>query len=338
MTSQTGGTQADLMRLVNGYQVSAALSVAVELGIPDLIGDSERSVTELAPESGAHEEALYRLLRALASVGVMREHPGRIFSMTQLGQGLRRDAPGSLAGWVRHVGAPYYWGAWANLLHSVKTGENAFKALYGTDVWSYRAERPRENELFNGAMRSLTGAQTAALLSTYDFARFATIADVGGGTGALLAAILQRCPHSKGILFDLEHVVAGAPSELERTGVADRCTIVPGSFFETVPPGADAYIMKSILHDYTDERAAEILRVCRKAASSSVMLLVIERVVGPPNEDPQTKFSDLNMLVAPDGRERTEAEWRELFAAGGFHLERALPTPSGFRVIEGTPA
>ncbi len=338
MTLQSDGSTAELMRMVNGYQISAALSVAVELGIPDLIGDTEVSTVELAAAAGADERALYRLLRALASVGVLREHPGRRFTLGQAGQVLRTDVPGSLAGWVRHVGAPYYWNTWANLLHSVRTGENAFKALYGTDVWSYRAERPRENELFNAAMKALTGAQTMALLSTYDFARFGTIADVGGGTGALLGAILNRCPHSKGILFDLEHVVAGASEELEHAGVAGRCAIVAGSFFETVPPGADAYVMKSILHDYTDDRATEILRNCRKAASSGVMLLVIERVVGPPNEDPQTKFSDLNMLVAPDGRERTEAEWRELFSAGGFRLERAIPTPSGFRVIEGTPA
>ncbi|MBI5289471.1 MAG: methyltransferase [Chloroflexi bacterium] len=337
MTTQTGSTPADLVRMVNGYQVSQALAVAAELGIADLIGDMEVSVGELAAAAEAHEDALYRLLRALASVGVLHEHPGRHFSMTQLGQGLRRDAPGSIAGWVRHMGAPYYWNAWSNLLHSVRTGENAFKALYGTDVWSYRSERPRENDLFNAAMASLTGSQTIALLSSYDFSRFGTIADVGGGNGALLAHILQRCPHSKGILFDQEHVVSGAPAELSRAGVDDRCAVVAGSFFETVPPGADAYIMKSILHDYTDDRAAEILRVCRKATSSGVMLLVIERVVGPPNEDPQTKFSDLNMLVAPDGRERTEAEWRELFAAGGFRLERAIPTPSGFRVIEGVP-
>ena len=337
MAPQSDGSTADLLRLVNGYQVSQALSVAVELGIPDLIGDVEVSAGELAAGAGADEASLYRLLRALASVGVLREHPGRRFTIAPLGQGLRADAPGSIAGWVRHVGAPYYWNAWANLLHSVRTGENAFKSLYGTDVWSYRAERPKENALFNAAMAALTGAQTAALLSTYDFARYGTIADVGGGTGALLGAILQRCPHSKGILFDLEHVVAGARPELERAGVADRCAIVPGSFFETVPPGADAYIMKSILHDYTDDRAAAILRTCRTASSSGVVLLVIERVVGPPNEDPLTKFSDLNMLVAPDGRERTEAEWRELFSAGGFRLERAIPTPSGFRVIEGVP-
>jgi hypothetical protein len=223
-------------------------------------------------------------------------------------------------------------------LHSIRTGENAFKALHGADVWSYRSTRPRENELFNAAMLGNTSIQTAGLLAAYDFSRYATIADVGGGTGALLAAILQRCPNSKGILFDLEHVVSSAHTELERADVADRCRIVAGSFFDGVPAGADAYIMKSILHDYTDDRATQILRKCREVTSSGVTLLVIERVVGPPNEDPITKFSDLNMLVAPDGRERTEAEWRELFAAGGFRLERAMPTPSGFRVIEGTPA
>jgi hypothetical protein len=337
MVVSGGGTTAELMRLVNGFQVSAALSVFAELGIADLLRDGEVPVAELAAATSTHEDSLYRLLRALASVAVVSEHPQRRFSLAPLGQALRTDQAASVAGWARHVGMPYYWDAWSNLLHSVRTGENAFKALHGTDVWSYRSSRQRENEIFNAAMLGNTSIQTSGLLAAYDFSRYATIADIGGGTGALLAAILQRCPHSKGILFDLEHVVAAAMPELQRADVAERCRIVSGSFFDSVPAGADAYIFKSILHDYTDTRATEILRRCREVMSSGVTLLVIERVVGPPNEDPQSKFSDLNMLVAPDGRERTEPEWRELFAAGGFRLERAIPTPSGFRVIEGTP-
>lgn len=337
MTQQTGVSPLDLIRLANGFQISQALSVCVELGIPDRIGEGEAGVHELAVAAGAHEDALYRLLRALATVGVLDERPERRFALTPLGRMLRSDVPLSAAGWVRFIGRPYYWNAWSNLVHSIRTGENAFRAREGVDVWRYRAAHPEENEIFNAAMAAVTGLTTLALLGSYDFGRHATLCDIGGGTGAFLAAVLARHPAVRGIVFDQAHVAAGARQYLERAGVADRCTIVAGDMFEGVPPGADAYAMKSILHDWEDAECLRILAACRRASGAATRLLVMDRVVGPPNEDPHSKFIDLNMLVSPGGRERTEAEWRALLAAGGFRIERIHPAGPAPAIIEALP-
>jgi hypothetical protein len=329
---------ATLRRLVNGYRVSQAISVAARLGIADLLADRARSSDELAAETDSHPDTLYRLLRALASVGVLREEDGRRFSLTDVGDGLRSDAPNEIAGWAAFAGRPSIWQAWAELLHTVRTGENAFRHVHGTDVWSWRAERPEENAAFDRAMMSLTGSANQALVEAYDFGRFATIVDVGGGTGALLSAILAASPRSSGVLFDQPHVVAGAADVLGAAGVGDRCRIVAGSFFDEVPRGGDAYVLKAIVHDWEDEEAIAILRGCRAAMSETAVLLVIERELGPPNAEPETKFSDLNMLVMPGGRERTLDEFGELFEAAGLRLAGATPTAAALSVIEALPA
>jgi hypothetical protein len=323
-----------LGRLLMGAQVSQAIHVAAKLGIADLLSDGPRTSEELAAETGAHAESLYRLLRALASVDVFREDEEQRFALTPVGELLRPDVPGSLHGWAAFVGRPYIRAAWSDLEHSIRTGETAFRHVHGTDVWSYRAEYPEESEIFDRAMESLTGSSNRALLDAYDFARFETVADVGGGNGALLAALLGHYPAMRGILFDQPHVVANARSTLAAAGVAGRCTVVAGSFFEEVPTGADAYAMKSILHDWDDPEAGAILRVCRSAMAASARLLLVERIVGAANEDPRTKFSDLNMLVAPGGRERTIEEWRTLLESAGFALDGTTPTASGLSVLE----
>jgi hypothetical protein len=322
-----------LRRLGIGFQISQAIHVAARLGIADLLAGGARTSDELAEETGTHADSLYRLLRALATVGVLHEEPGRRFALTPLGEPLRSDAEGSLAGWARFMGRPYFWEAWTALEHSVRTGENAFRAVHGTDVWSYRSEHPEESALFDGAMAALTGAANRAVLAAYDFARFGTLADIGGGNGTLLAAILSANPGMRGILFDQPHVVAGATDVL--APVADRCTVVSGSFFESVPAGADAYLLKWIIHDWEDPEATAILRTCRAALDGGT-ILVIERVVGPPNEDPATAFGDLNMLVAPGGRERTLDEFERLFADAGLALAGSTPTASGSHVIQAT--
>jgi hypothetical protein len=324
-----------LRRLGIGFQVSQAIHVAARLGIADLLAGGARTSDELAEETGTHADSLYRLLRALATVGVLHEEPGRRFALTPLGEPLRSDAEGSLAGWARFMGRPYFWEAWTALEHSVRTGENAFRAVHGTDVWSYRSEHPEESALFDGAMAALTGAANRAVLAAYDFSRFGTLADIGGGNGTLLAAILSANPGMRGILFDQPHVVAGATGVL--APVADRCTVVSGSFFESVPAGADAYLLKWIIHDWEDPEATAILSTCRAALDGGT-ILVIERVVGPPNEDPATAFGDLNMLVAPGGRERTLDEFERLFADAGLALAGSTPTASGSHVIQATAA
>ena len=314
-----------LRRLINGYQVSQAIHVAATLGIADLLAGGPRGVGDLATAVGADEETLYRLLRALAAEGVFHEEADRIFALTPLSEFLRSDVPASFHGWAAQVGRPYYWQAWSNLLHSVRTGENAFSGLYGEDIWTYREQRPEENAIFNGAMTSLSGMGNAAILQAYDFGGLDSIADIAGGQGALLAAILQQYPTLTGVLFDRPHVVSGAAPLLTTVGVANRCRVVSGSFFESVPEGCGAYMMKMILHDWDDERSIAILRVVRAAARRDSRLLVIDAVIGPPNTDAASKFQDLNMLVGPGGRERTEAEFASLFEAAGFKLTRAVP-------------
>jgi hypothetical protein len=270
-------------------------------------------------------------------VDVVHEEDGRRFSLTELGGGLRRDVPDSLAGWAVLIGQPYFWHSWGELLHSVRTGENAFRHLHGTDVWEYRSTRPELAAGFDAAMTALTRHVDRALLDAYDFGRFGTIVDVGGNRGALLAAILREHPDARGVLFDQGHVVAGAPALLEAAGVADRVRIEAGSFFDAVPEGGDAYLLKSIVHDWEDAEAEAILRVVRRAMAPEGTLLVLERVLAPPNEGPDGKFSDLNMLVMPGGRERTLDEYAALFARAGFELVRELPSAAGTSVVEGRP-
>jgi hypothetical protein len=326
---------ATLLRLVNGYYVSQAIHVAATLGIADLLADGTRTSDELANEAGADPDTLYRLLRALASVGVFHEGDDRAFSLTPLGELLRSDVPGSLHGWAAYAGRPYFWAAWAELLHSVRTGENAFRHVYGQDIWSYRADRPDESALFDGAMKALTEASNAALIDAFDFSRFEMLVDVGGGNGALLASVLAANPALQGVLFDQAHVVAGADQVLEAAGVANRCRIESGDFFAAVPEGGDAYLLKSIVHDWEDEESSAILRVVRAAMPEGATLLVVERDLGAPNEDAPAKFSDLNMLVGPGGRERTQDEYASLFESTGFRLIGVTPTARTHAVFEG---
>jgi hypothetical protein len=335
MADQDQRPALELRRLANGFQVTQAIHVAATLEIADLLADGPRSSDGLAAATGSDPDALYRLLRALAAVGVFREEEDRRFAQTELSEGLRSDAPDGIAGWAAFVGRPSYWQAWGNLLHSVRTGENAFRHVHGTDVWSYRAERPEENAVFNRAMQALTRSSNQALVEAYDFGRFGTIVDVGGGNGTLLALLLARYPSLEGVLFDQPHVVAGAGEALGAAGVADRCRVVAGSFFDGIPAGADAYVLKAIIHDWQDEESVAILRRCREVVPDSGALLVIERVLGPPNADAAAKLSDLNMLVAAGGRERNLDEFESLFAATGFRLAGATPTGSGLSVIEG---
>jgi hypothetical protein len=327
-----------LRRLVNGYQVTQAIHVAAVLGIADLLADGPRSSDDLAAATETHPGALYRLLRALDSVGVFREEEGRRIALTELGACLRSDAPEPVGGWAAFVGEPYQWQAWGALEHSVRTGENAFRHVHGIDSWTYRERHPELSASFDRAMTSLSRQVVGAVLDAYDFGRFGRVVDVGGGNGAFLAAILARYPTARGVLFDQPHVVSGAGPILKAAGVADRCQVVGGSFFETVPAGGDAYILKAILHDWEDEPCLQILQTCRRAMAEGTGLLVIERELGWPNQDPDAKFSDLNMLVGPMGQERTPAEYAALFAKGGFRFVGVTPSAVGTGVYEGVAA
>jgi hypothetical protein len=316
----------ELRRLINGYQVSQALHVLAELGIPDRLADGPLSAEELATLVGASDEPLYRLLRAVAAIGVLEELPGRRFRLTELGEGLRSDVPGSLAGWAAFIGRRSDWTGWARLIDGVRSGDFPFQLEHGTDPWSYRRAHPDEVPIFNRAMNSMSSQMAESVVAAYDFSRFGTVVDVGGGGGALIVEILSRNPAVRGVLFDEPHVVADARSYIEQAGLAGRCELVGGSFFETVPGGADAYLLKSVLHDWYDEDAERILKVCRAAMRPDALLLIVERLIGPPNEGAVAKLSDLMMLVAAGGRERTADEWETVLRASGFELRSIVPT------------
>jgi hypothetical protein len=328
-------TQA-LRRLVNGYQVTQAIHVAATLGIADLLRDGPLSSDELAERTSTHTRSLHRVLRALASVGVLHEGEDGRFALTELGDGLRSDAPEPVGGWAAYVGRPAHFQAWGALLHAVRTGENAFASVHGSDVWEYRSRHPDEGAAFDRAMTDGSLRANHELLEAYDFGRFGRVVDVGGGHGALLAAVLAANADVRGILFDQPHVVADAGPVLESAGVSDRCEVVAGSFFDAVPPGGDAYLLKAIVHDWEDDEALRILCNVRAAIADGGAVLVVERELGAPNAEPDAKFSDLNMMVGPGGRERTRDELAAMFAAAGFALDRVVPTDVGLNVFEGS--
>ncbi len=324
----------ELMGVVRGYQRSRALTVAAELGIADMLRDGPRSVDDLAAAASVHAPTLYRLLRALAAIGIFVEDADRHFGLSPMGEFLRRDHPLSADPAARMFGADYQWLSWGELQHSVQTGGNAAAHALGTDVWEYRRHHPEHGELFDATMRTLSRGDTAGLLAAHDFGRYPVIADIGGGTGAVLAALLSAHACARGILFDQPHVVAGADPVLRDAHVADRVSVVPGDFFDGVPEGADAYVLARILHDWDDDDAVRILQRVRDAMTPDCRLLIMDAVVGPPNEDPLVKFLDLMMLVSAGGRERTEAEWKQLLSEGGLTFVGATRATPNKHVIE----
>lgn len=311
-----------LKELVDGFKLAQAIYVAGELGIADLL---PRSAEELAAETGTDPTTLYRLLRALAAAGVFDEREGRVFALTPVGEALRADAEPALRDWVRHTARPVNWNAWAGLLESIRDGSNSFAAVHGENMWSWRAARPEEQAAFDRGMASLTDRETQGVLAAVDWSRFGTVVDVGGGTGALLTAIVASHPGVHGVLFDRAEVVAGV----------EGLDVVAGDFFKSVPEGGDAYVLKHISHDWGDEEFARILASIRRAAAVGSVVLVVDRDVGGPNDDLEAKLADLNMLVLPGGRERTEGELAALLEAAGFRYAGATPVGGSLRVFEG---
>ncbi len=339
MTRHDSSNTNALGRLIVGYRVSQALCVAAKLGIADLLSDGPRHIDDLAAATGTHARSLYRLLRVLASEGVFTEQGDGRFALTPVAESLRSDVAGSLRTRAMFDGMPGAWGAWGALLHSVRSGESAIEHSSGQDFFGYLKSHPDEAKIFNEVMAAQTSAAARAILEAYDFSKIGMLVDVGGGVGALLAAILQACPSMRGVLFDQRQVVANAQSRLNATGVLGRCETVGGNFFESVPAGGDAYILKHILHDWDEHNCQRILKNCRHAMAKEGRLLVIEILIPPGNEPHYGKFLDLQMLVLTSGgRERTQAEYRELFASAGFALSRVVPTKSDVFLIEGRPA
>ena len=337
MSADEPSPRDTLLRMTNAFQVSQAIHVAATLGISDLLEDGPTSVDELSQATGTHASTLYRLLRALASVGVFAEQPDGQFRSTPLAEHLRTDAPRSLRAWAMQIGQQYLWTSWGHLLHSVRTGEPAFPKLYGTTAWEYRQAHPEEDAIFNAAMTALSAGVVEAIVQSYDFSGMGVLVDVGGGEGVLLAAILAANPELRGILFDQPHVLTGANDLLERAGVADCCKVVSGNFFEVVPSGANAYLLKSVVHDWDDTATVKILRACRMAIADTGRLLVVEPIIRSGNEPDPAKYSDLNMLVMLGGQERTAEDFERLYAEAGFRLTDIIRTGSSMAIIEGVP-
>ncbi len=325
---------AQLLRMISGYWLSQGIYVAAKLGLADLLKAGPRSAADLALATKTHAPSLRRLLRALASVGVFAETDDGNFALSPLAEPLRSDLPGSQRALAVMNGEEHYR-AYGELLYSVQTGQPGFDKVYGLPVFDYLGQHPEQGALFDGAMTGVHGRETAAMIAAYDFSPYQTVMDIGGGNGTTLAAVLQRWPAIQGTLFDLPAVVERARPALTAAGVGKRCQTVGGSFFESVPAGQDIYMMRHIIHDWDDEKSRTILRNCRTAMGSrAAKLLLIENVIPPGNAPGFGKLLDLTMLVIPGGLERTEPEYRELFAACGFKLTQIIPTTADVSVIE----
>ncbi|KUL38709.1 methyltransferase [Streptomyces sp. NRRL F-4489] len=331
-----------MVTLAYGAMATHTVAAALRLGVFDRIGDGRATADELADRCAARPGELARLLRALTGLGLLTEpEPGR-FALTPAGAQARSDAPGSLHAVLQLFSDPMMLRAWERLDDSVRTGEPAFDTVHGTDFFGYLAERPALSERFNAAM-SQGSAHTAELLpAAYPFDRFRTVADIGGGDGTLLAGILRAHPGLRGILFDRPEGLAQAGPRLARDGLADRCALVTGDFFATAPEGADAYLLKSVIHDWNDERCARILGHIRRVVPDDGRLLILEPVLPErtgPGDDAISYLSDLNMLVNVGGRERTRDDFARLCEAAGFAVRSvtALPRPNRFSVIEAEP-
>jgi O-methyltransferase/methyltransferase family protein len=335
MTTPT--PEVRLSELLFGYRISQAISVATSLGVADALAAGGRRADDLAATLGADPVSLYRLLRLLAAAGVLEEDGDRRFTLTPVGELLRADAPGSMREPAILQGRPEVHSAYANLEQAIRTGENAFESHFGESVWAWRSGRPDEASQFNRAMAAWSTVVAPALAGAFDFGSAATVADIGGGSGALMAGVLAQHPGLRGIVFDQPGVVAEADPVLVQAGVRERADLVGGDFFVDVP-SADVYVMKSILHDWDDDESVRILRTIRSRAASTASLLLVERVLGGPNEDLPGKLSDLHMLVMPGGAERTLEEWRELLSAGGWALRGTTPLVAGWQLIEAATA
>lgn len=331
----------EMRRLLCGHMVSQALFVAAELQVPDLLADGPKGADELAEQTTCHAPSLRRLLRALAAFRIFLEREDGSFELTPLGATLRSDVPHSARATAIMFGAEHAR-SWVELVHSVRTGETAFDHIYGMGLFDYAAKHPRMAEIFNRVMTQSSTFMASDIVDSFDFAPYRTIVDVGGGHGQLLASILKTNVAGNGILFDLPQAVEEAGSLIEAEGVADRCELAAGNFFERVPKGGDLYILKSIIHDWDYEHSVKILTNCRRAMNAGGTLLVIERVmpdrVIPDPELEWTALMDLNMLVVAGGRERTESEYRQLFEAAGFSLTRMESMLIGMVLIRGAPA
>jgi hypothetical protein len=328
----------EIFKLIGGYRISQALYVVVEIGIFDLLAAGPKNCDELAAETNTHAPTLYRILRFLAGAGLFNEVGPQKFELTRLGCTLRTDVPGSPYSLARFLLSEFNWSPWGRLIHSVRTGETAFDHVHGMGVFEYFGKNAEASAIFNAAMTNSSARSGTGIVGRYDFSGLRKVVDVGGGHGFLLATILRANRTMRGVLFDLPDVVAGAGQVLESFAVRDRCEVVGGSFFDALPTGGDAYVLRQIVHDWDDNRALAILRNCHAAMNGIGKILVIEREIASHHREAMRVLHvDLEMLVNVGGVERTNAEYRSLFEKAGFRLTSIVPLMdvAGFSVFEG---
>ena len=326
---------ATLMQMIFGFALSRSIAVAAQLRVADQLKDGPKSIDDLARAVGADPRSLYRMLRALASEGVFAEDSNGGFSLTPLAELLRSDHPETLRGFAAMMANAVNFETWADLHYSIETGEPAFPHKFGTEWFSWLEQNPAEGKAFHDAMTSLSAGAVAAVVGSYDFSGIRNLVDVGGGHGLLLASVLAKYPTMHGVLYDDPKVVSGAGEILAAHGVEERCESVGGNFFESVPSGGDAYILKHIIHDWSDEECLTILGHCHAGMSTGSKVLIVEMVVPARNQSGVSKFLDLEMLLFLTGRERTEDEYRSLLDRAGFEMTRIVPTLSPYGVVEG---
>lgn len=329
---------AQIMQLGSGYMPTMCLYAAAKFKIADLLASGPKHVSELARASGANENALYRALRLIASLGVFEETSSGTFINTPLSNAIRTDVSGSARDTVLFMSNPLHLRVFAELMHSIETGGTAFKRATGLDAFQFFQKQDEDSVAFNAAMTSISAHFMKPVIEAYDFGESGTLADIGGGHGVVLASILQKHRGLRGIVFDLPHVVAGAKARIESFGLSSRCEIVGGDFFEAVPP-AESYVMKSIIHDWDDVRAVALLKNCAKSMrGQNGKMILLELIIAPGNVPELAKWIDIEMLAMAGGRERTEAEYADLFARAGLRLARVVRSSSPFCAIEAVKA
>jgi len=337
MGDRTGSPQHVLRQLVTGYWISQSIFSVAKLGVADVLRNGPLSCQAIAAELDAHPGSLYRLMRALASVGLFTRTEADTFGLTSLSECLLSDAPGSMRGLALMHGEQFHWSSWGDLHETVKTGESAFQRLYQKPLFQYLAENRDIGENFDAVMTELSRFDNRAVVGSCSFLDGGTVVDVGGGAGSLLVLLLQTFPNLQGVLVDQPHVVQAAARAVRDAGLDKRCSIVAGDFFEAVPSGGDTYILKYVLHDWDEKTAVRILQNMRRSMGTRGRLLVIEQLIPAGKEPSASTFLDLEMLLLLGGRVRTESEYRSLYEAAGFEMTRVTPTASSLWLLEGRP-
>jgi hypothetical protein len=329
---------AQLIEMARGLIIARVVYAAAKLSLADHLAPGAKSADELAGPTGTHAPSLYRLMRALTTLGIFTESDMRRFALTPLGEALRTGAPGSARASILTLAGDRAMLQWGELLYSLQTGKSGMVKSFGLSLFEWLAKNPEEASLFSETMIGFHGAEPEAVAASYDFSGFKTIVDVGGASGHLLTTILGHFHGPRGILFDLPHVVRDAPALIQARYLKDRITIQAGSFFEGVPSGADAYVLSHIIHDWNEEECLTILAQCRRAMRPTSRLLLVEMVLPPADTPHPGKMLDLMMLVGPGGQERTEEEYAALLGKADLRLRRVVPTQSPVSVVEATIA